>query len=458
MLSRREYLEAVSLHRQGWSIIKISRHLGRDRKTVRSYLRGKRTPGIRISSQDAFLQFLPYCRRRLAEDPHLAATALFDEVVDLGYPGGYSTFTRGLRRHQARPACEQCQDAVTVARSRPAARRSEEAVEFDWLRLPEPPTGWGYGNRACLLLASLTGSGTDADDGLGRWSVALAEDQELPNLVEAVDLVLRRLGGTAGCWRFGRTPAMWCPTTNRVTPAFRQVAGHYGARIECRLPTDHRSHTRRTLDRALRSWWRGVTNDTTLQDAQGSLNRLAANLDSRRRRTDDAPHPEVGSRCVDTAALREMPVLPFPARVRARRTITAQGLVPFRGNFYVVPDHLAGAQVEVCRRLDQARLSIETPGGAVIARYSLAPTGAGLTVERSSAVAVLERRPVPAPATTPSCRRNTPRPPSPQALAEAAVLRARFKVPPSRRPDEEQDITTPRVPPQRDRPADDAGS
>ncbi|MGW2249518.1 terminase gpP N-terminus-related DNA-binding protein [Kitasatospora sp. NPDC001660] len=457
LLSGREYLEAVRLHHQGWSIIRISRHLGRDRKTVRSYLRGERTPGIRISSQDGFLQFLPYCRQRLADDPHLAATVLFDEIVDLGYPGGYSTFTRALRRHQARPRCEQCQDAATTASSPSAAQWSEVAVEFDWLRLPEPPASWGYGNRACLLLGSLTDPGTDAGNGIGRWSVALAEDQELPHLVEAADLVLRRLGGTTGCWRFGRTPTVWCPRTDRVTPAFRQVAGHYGVRVESRLPADQRSYTRRTLDEALRSWWRAVTDDTTLQDAQDSLDRLAARLDTRRGST-GAARPAAGGPRTGAAALRELPATPYPARVCARRTVSAQGLVPFRGNFYAMPD-LVGAQVEVCRRLDQPHLSIATPAGAVIARYPLAPEGAGQTiVERSSAITVLERRPAPAPTDAPFCRRNTPRPPSPQALAEADVLRARFEVPPTRHPGKEQNVATARVPAQRDRPGDNAGS
>ncbi|MFJ2190657.1 Mu transposase domain-containing protein [Kitasatospora sp. NPDC087861] len=456
LLSWKEYLEAVRLHRQGWSIIRISRHLGRDRKTVRSYLHGDRTPGIRISSQDDFLQFLPYCRQRLAEDPHLAATVLFDEIVDLGYAGAYSTLTRALRRHQARPRCEQCQDAATAASSRSPSERSEVAVEFDWLRLPEPPASWGYGNRACLLLGSLTGTGVG--NGIGRWSVALAEDQELPHLVEAVDLVLRRLGGTAGCWRFGRTPTVWCPRTDRVTPAFGQVARHYGVRVECRLPTDHRSYTRRALDEALRAWWRAVTNDSTLQDAWHSLGRFTARLNTRGGNTDDA-HPAVGGPHTGTRALRELPATPYPVRVRARRTVTAQGLVPFRGNFYAIPDHLAGAPVEVHQRLDQPHLSVATPAGAVIARCLLAPAGAGLTVvDPSSAIAVLERHPTPASTDAPFCRRNTPRPPSPQALVEADALRARLGVPPTRRPGEEPNTATPRVPAQRDRPADNAGS
>ncbi|MFD8702213.1 IS21 family transposase [Kitasatospora sp. NPDC059648] len=445
LLSWKEYLEAVRLHRQGWSIIRISRHLGRDRKTVRSYLRGERLPGTRIPPRDGFLQFLPYCRQRLAEDPHLAATVLFEEIVDLGYEGGYSTFTGALRRHQARPRCRQCQDLAAAASGRPAPGPGEGAVDFDWLRLPEPPPSWGYGHRAGLLVGSLTGPGAGAGRGLGRWAVALAEDQELPHLVEAVDIVLRRLGGTAGCWRFGRTPTVWCPRTDRMTPEFRQVAEHYGVRVECRLPADQRSYTRRTLDEAVRSWWRELPEDTGLRDAWDGLSRCAARLDARRGST-------------GTAALRELPA-PYPVRVRARRTVTAQGLVPFRGNFYALPEHLVDAPVEVRRRLDQSHLSIATPAGAVIARCPLAPAEAGLTVvEHSSAITVLERHPAPVPADAPLCQRNTPRPPSPQALAEADALRARFALQRTRRTDGEGKAAAPRVPAPRERPTGGAGS
>jgi hypothetical protein len=38
----------------------------------------------------------------------LWAVTLFDEVRELGYPGGYSTFTRGVRTLRLRPHCEPC--------------------------------------------------------------------------------------------------------------------------------------------------------------------------------------------------------------------------------------------------------------------------------------------------------------------------------------------------------------
>ena len=83
MITREEDIDAHALHRQGWTISAIARHLGRDRKTIRAYLRGDREPGVRArAAADPFGPFAAYCKARLAEDPHLWATTLFDEVTD----------------------------------------------------------------------------------------------------------------------------------------------------------------------------------------------------------------------------------------------------------------------------------------------------------------------------------------------------------------------------------------
>jgi transcriptional regulator with XRE-family HTH domain len=48
MLTWEEDVQAHALRRQGWTISAIARHLGRDRKTIRAFLRGERTPGVRV--------------------------------------------------------------------------------------------------------------------------------------------------------------------------------------------------------------------------------------------------------------------------------------------------------------------------------------------------------------------------------------------------------------------------
>ena len=47
MITREDDVDIHALRRQGWTITAIARHVGRDRKTVRDYLNGKREPGVR---------------------------------------------------------------------------------------------------------------------------------------------------------------------------------------------------------------------------------------------------------------------------------------------------------------------------------------------------------------------------------------------------------------------------
>ena len=168
MLAREEDVEAHALREQGWSVSAIARHLGRDRKTVRAYLSGERRPGARTAAgPDRFEPYARYCTERLAEDPHVWATALFDEVTGLGYDGGYSSFTRALRARGLRPACEPCRPA----KGRPVAVIAHPAgaeTQWDWLELPDPPGHWdGYDRKAFLLVGALAHS--------GKWRGQLCE-------------------------------------------------------------------------------------------------------------------------------------------------------------------------------------------------------------------------------------------------------------------------------------------
>jgi transposase len=81
-----EDVEAHALRGRGWSISAIARHLGRDRKTIRAYLNRAREPGARRKSMpDLIDPFVEYCRIRLADDPHLWASTLLDELRPLGF-------------------------------------------------------------------------------------------------------------------------------------------------------------------------------------------------------------------------------------------------------------------------------------------------------------------------------------------------------------------------------------
>ncbi len=54
MLTREDDIDVHALHRKGWTISAIPRHLGKDRKTVRAYLNGRQAGAVlRLSRQGA---------------------------------------------------------------------------------------------------------------------------------------------------------------------------------------------------------------------------------------------------------------------------------------------------------------------------------------------------------------------------------------------------------------------
>lgn len=220
MLTREEDVDAHALHRRGWSISAIARHLGKDRKTIRAYLNGERTAGVRApAGPDVFEPFVDYCRERLTEDPHLWATALYDELQQLGYDRSYPRLTHNLRTRGLRPVCHACRPAggrpVAVIEHPPA-----EETQWDWLELPDPPKSWdGYGSKAFLLVGALSHS--------SKWRGVLAEAMDQPQLIDAQHQVVTRLGGLTRVWRFDRMATVVHPGSGKVTASYAAVAKHY---------------------------------------------------------------------------------------------------------------------------------------------------------------------------------------------------------------------------------------
>src|ERR1700737_1723826 len=95
-----ELVMILDLHRQGLSVSAIARHLGIDRKTVRSAIaKGldapkNKTPPPRARITDPFE---PYLKERLAAYPGLTAVRLWREVKERGYAGGYSVLRDCVR-------------------------------------------------------------------------------------------------------------------------------------------------------------------------------------------------------------------------------------------------------------------------------------------------------------------------------------------------------------------------
>jgi len=416
MLTWENDVEATALRNQGWSISAIARHLKHDRKTIRDYLEGKRTPGERASSRiDPFEEFAEYCKVRLSDDPHLWATALFDEVVALGYKGAYPSFTRGLRTRALRPHCEAC--AASTGRDHAIIDHPPgEETQFDWLELPDPPGSWGWGSTAHLFVGALSHS--------GKWRAVLAESEEQPHLIEALDQVVRRLGGCTKTWRFDRMATVCHPASGRITATFGPVAKYYGVGVDI-CPSRH-GNRKGVVEKGNHSlaqrWWRTLAEDTTPTQAQASLDEFCRRVGDARVRRMDQTRTTV-AKLATTEPLRTPPLLPYPVSVSVARIVSAQALVAFRGNFYSIGPGMSGATVTVAHRLDGDIVEVATTGGAVLARHRREPDGAGAIARADDHVVALERAVLAAFTDRAPCRHKERRPPSAAALAEAAQLR-----------------------------------
>ena len=275
MLAWELVVEAQALRSQGWTVSAIARHLGVTRVTVRRYLSGEQTPGMRArSAPDPFAEYVEYCRLRLAADRHLWATTLFDEVVALGYGGSYPSFTRAIRERALRPVCAACKQNASADRAVIEHPPGAE-TQWDWVELPDPPMGWGWNATAYVLIGALPHS--------GRWRGWLAESTDQPHLVEGLDAVARRLGGLSRRWRFDRMSTVAQPRSGRLQVSFGPIARHYAVGIDV-CPAYHawrKGAVEKAAGVITQRWWRTLGDDVTQDQAQAGLDRLCVRLDGR---------------------------------------------------------------------------------------------------------------------------------------------------------------------------------
>lgn len=423
MLSTGEDVEADALFKRGWKISAIARHLGRDRGTITNYLTGKSVPGVRRpAGPEPLANFVPYVVARFADDPHLWATALFDEVVALGYDRAYPSFARQLRLAGLRPHCEACSGVKgreTIEIDHPAG----EEIQWDWFERRKAP----WGATAYVLLGTLSHS--------GRTRGVLAERMDQPHLVEAMDAVMRRLGGTARRWRTDRLATVIVPGTAEVQASFAPVAKFYGAIVAPCPP--RRGNRKGAVECGVKfccgRWWRTMT-ATTPEEAQVSLDRFWATTgDARLRPPGRYVEPDElspGQRPVwptvgelaDAEALMALPAVPFPATIEVTRPVDDRASVAFRGNRYSVAPGLGGAELTLRHRLGTGTLEIVSPAGRALVTHRLAPPGAGSMVRTPEHRAALEAVVLSQFSTARPCDRKANRPPGAAALAERARL------------------------------------
>ena len=403
MLTQGEDVEVHALARRGWSISAIARHLGRDRKTVRAYLSGERSPGVRRrAAPDPLEPFVTYLRARFTDDPHLWLTALFDEVTALGYPLSYPSFVRGVRHASLRPHCERCRGVkgrATIEIEHPPG----DEIQWDWFERRGAP----WGGTAHVLLGTLPHS--------GRFRGVLTDSEDQPHLIAALDGVLRRLGGTPRAWRTDRLATVIVPGSADIQASFAPVAKHYGVVVRPCPP--RRGNRKGAVEASVRyacgRWWRTMT-ARTIVEAQASLDRFCATIADARPRADTT----VGA-LADAEPLLPLPPVPYPATIEQRGLVDSNATVAFDGTRYSVPPGFIGTTLTVRHRLGSSTLEIVSTSGNLVAVHRRGRGGIVRTPEHRAA---LETAVLGVFTTLPPCERKGNHPPGSAARTAAAVL------------------------------------
>jgi transposase len=430
MLTYGEAVEVHALRNRGWSYVAIGRHIGRDWRTVKAYLEGRSRPGVRRRAEpDPLERFVPYVKARFVDDPHVWSSTLFDEVTELGYDRSYPSFARQLRVAGLRPHCEACagvKGRETIEIPHPAG----EEMQWDWDELPDPP--WG-GDKAHLLVGSLPCS--------GKFRAVFAEAEDQPYLVEAVDGVLRRFGGTARRWRVDRMATVVDPKTGILRESFAPVAKHYAVTVVACPPRrgNRKGSVEKSIHFATQRFWRTMT-ASTMPEGQAALDRFCERIGDRRPRPAAKLEEIIGveaaaawlakrggrrSTVADLAALETLlalPAGPYPATIEQTATVDERASVAFRGNRYSVPPGLGGVTMTLRHRLGSATLDVVSPARVMVVTHRLAAPGAGAMVRTPEHRQALEKVVLGQFSTARPCDRKANRPPGPGARAERGRL------------------------------------
>ena len=265
MLTQENDVEIHALAARGWNQSAISRHTGRDRKTVRKYLAAGGVPwsgsgrraawsrGGRISPPGSSMTRTSRPSRCSTSWLRLGSTARIRRWC--GSCGGLG--------------CGRCVWSASSGAARAPTTEIDhppgEEIQWDWLELPVTP----WEQPAYVLVGALSHS--------GRFRAVFCEQMTFGHLAGAAHEILVGLGGTSLVWRVDRMATAVIPGTDRLNPQFAQIAKHYG--VDVAICPAHRPQRKGVVEAAIKfiggRWWR-TAKAGSMREAQQSLDTFTA--------------------------------------------------------------------------------------------------------------------------------------------------------------------------------------
>lgn len=348
MVDLRGLLMILELHRQGLSVSAIAERTGRDRKTVRKYIRqGLQVPKYkaRAPRSTVVTPFAEYLRERLAAWPQLTGARLLREVRERGYRGGKTALNAFVRR--IRPAAAPVFEVrfETAAGEQAQVDFAEFKVVFD----DEP----GRTHRVWLFAMVLGHSRM-------LWAQYVLH-QDLGTVLRCHMEAFERFGGVPREILYDRmkTAVLGEDTAEQAivyNAKLLSLAAHYGFTPRACQP--YRAQTKGKVERP----YRYIRADFFLARRFAHMADLNAQLQHWLATVANVRVHGTTGRVVaehfaeERARLQPLPAGRFDAVLRVQRRLSHEGCVSVGGNFYSVPDGTRRRVLEVETTADQVRI------------------------------------------------------------------------------------------------------
>jgi len=360
MIAQEDYLVIHKLHALGYSISRIARELGLDRKTVRTHLHRAAPPGYHRSPRPSKLEaYRDWIRARLREAP-LTATRLLRELRPLGYAGGYSILKAFVAEVRPRPPVP-----VVVRFETPPGDQGQA----DFARFVVTWAATGVTQVVWLFLVTLGYSRLLT----GTWSL----QGDLVAVLQGHAAAFTALSGVPRRMLYDRMKTVVTDQDAQGRPVFHPallaLAAHYGFTPEACRP--HRAQTKGKIERPVgyirEDFWLGRTFWDLADLIAQWLDWLATVANVR-------VHATTGARPVDRWAgegLQPLPPQPHNPVLTIERQLSRDGFVSVRGTRYAVPLAHHRSPIEIRLHALTCELYV---ADTWLATYALAPGRGGV--------------------------------------------------------------------------------